>query len=148
MINQKIRDVVKDTLDHLLTEFFHTVSFETGEVPQYQNIHALFIDAGLLIKNSGPTPDVSNISQFIESRQALIDAGELTRFYEGELSETTEIFGNVAHRFSAYEKSGTIKNAPFETRGMISTQFILTPTGWRMSVMAWDDERLGLSIPS
>ena len=148
MINQKNRDVVKDALDHLLTEFFHAVSFETGEIPQYQNIHALFIDSGLLIKNSGPTPEVSNISQFIRLRQALIDAGELTRFYEGELSETTEIFGNVAHRFSAYEKSGTMQSVPFETRGMISTQFILTPAGWRMSVMAWDDERLGLSISS
>ena len=148
MINQKSRDQVNDALGYLLTEFFHAVSFETGEMPQYQNIHALFIDVGLLIKNSGPAPEVSNINQFIESRQALIDAGELTRFHEGELSETTEIFGNVAHRFSAYEKSGTMKDVPFETRGMISTQFILTPAGWRISSMAWDDERPGLSIPS
>ena len=148
MINQKSRDQVNDALGYLLTEFFHAVSFETGEMPQYQNIHALFIDVGLLIKNSGSTPEVSNVSQFIESRQALIDAGELTRFHEGELSETTEIFGNVAHRFSAYEKSGTMKDVPFETRGMISTQFILTPAGWRISSMAWDDERPGLSIPS
>ena len=148
MINQKDRDQVNDALGYLLTEFFHAVSFETGEMPQYKNIHALFIDRGLLIKNSGSTPEVSNINQFIESRQALIDAGELTRFHEGELSETTEIFGNVAHRFSAYEKSGTMKGVPFETRGMISTQFILTPAGWRISSMAWDDERLGLSIPS
>jgi hypothetical protein len=74
-------------------------------------------------------------------------AGELTRFREWELSETTEIFGNVAHRFSAYAKSGTLKGVPFEARGMISTQFVLTPNGWRMSVMAWDDERPGLSIP-
>jgi len=148
MINQKNRGQVKDALGYLLSEFFHAVSFETGEMPQYQNIHALFIDVGLLIKNSGSTPEVSNVSQFIESRQALIDAGELTRFHEGELSETTEIFGNVAHRFSAYEKSGTMKGVPFETRGMISTQFILTPAGWRISSMAWDDERLGLSIPS
>jgi len=148
MVNQKNGDVVKDVLDYPLTEFFHAVSFKTGEKPQYQNIHALFIDSGLLIKNSGPTPEVSNISQFIKIRQALIDSGELTRFYEGELSETTEWFGNVAHRFSAYEKSGTMQSVPFETRGMISTQFILIPAGWRMSVMAWDDERLGLSISS
>ena len=30
---------------------------------------------------------------------------------------------------------------------MISTQFILTREGWKMSAMAWDDERPGLSIP-
>jgi hypothetical protein len=29
---------------------------------------------------------------------------------------------------------------------MISSQFVLTPDGWKMSAMAWDDERPGLSI--
>ena len=77
----------------------------------------------------------------------MVRAGELTRFHEEELSETTAIFGNVAHRFSAYAKSGTLKGVSFEARGMISTQFILTPGGWKMSAMAWDDERPGLSLP-
>jgi hypothetical protein len=130
----------------LFRSFFRAVSFEAGEEPHYENILSLFIEAGLLIKNSGQTPEISSISQFIKPRQVQVDAGELTRFYEGELSETTEIFGNVAHRFSAYEKSGVLKGVPFETRGMISTQFILTPAGWRISAMAWDDERPGLAI--
>jgi hypothetical protein len=29
---------------------------------------------------------------------------------------------------------------------MITTQFAHTPTGWKMSAMAWDDERPGLSM--
>ena len=81
-------------------------------------------------------------------RQASVDAGELTRFHEAEIAETTEVFGNVAHRFSAYVKSGTLNGASFEARGMISTQFILTPVGWRMSSMAWDDERPGVKLPN
>ena len=31
--------------------------------------------------------------------------------------------------------------AAFGANGAISTQFVLTPNGWRMSSMAWDDER-------
>ena len=147
MTNQQNISMVKDELDRLTGEFFRAVSFEAGETPNYKKIHSLFIEAGVLIKNSGSTPEVSSVDQFIEPRQAQVDAGELTGFYEGELSETTEIFGNIAQRFSAYEKSGTIKGVPFEARGMISTQFILTSVGWRMSAMAWDDERPGLSIP-
>ena len=77
----------------------------------------------------------------------MVDAGDLTRFNEAELHLTTELFGNVAHRFSAYAKSGTMKDVPFEARGMISTQFVLTPQGWKISSMAWDDERPGLSVP-
>lgn len=139
---------VKSELDHLMAEFFRAVSIESGQAPPYESIASLFVESGLLIKNSAATPEISTIRQFIEPRQAMVAAGELTRFREAELSDTTEIFGNVAHRFSAYTKSGTLKGVPFEVRGMISTQFILTPTGWRMSAMAWDDERPGLSIPA
>jgi hypothetical protein len=139
-------NAAKLELDRLCVEFFRAVSFEAGDSPAYENIHTLFIESGLLVKNTGSVPEISTISQFIEPRQTLVRSGELTRFREWELSETTEIFGNVAHRFSVYAKSGTMKGVPFEVRGMISTQFILTPAGWKMSAMAWDDERAGLSI--
>ena len=145
-MNQPDRTVVKAELDRLTTEFFRAVSFEEGETPPLENILGLFIEAGLLIKNVSSKPEISTVSQFIEPRQASVRSGELTRFNEAELSETTEIFGNVAHRFNSYAKSGTIKGIPFSARGMISTQFILTPAGWKISAMAWDDERPGLSI--
>ena len=140
--------VTNAELERLSSEFFRAVSFEHGESPPYSVIRDLFIERGLLIKNTGTTPEISSIDQFIEPRQAMVDAGDLTRFNEAELHQTTELFGNVAHRFSAYEKSGTMKGVPFEARGMISTQFVLTPQGWKMSSMAWDDERPGLSVPS
>ena len=147
MNDQPNHDAVKRELKHLTAGFFRAVTFEAGEAPSYASIHELFIEAGLLIKNSGATPEIASVSQFIEPRQASVTAGELTRFHEAELSETTEIFGNIAHRFSAYIKSGTLKGVPFEARGLISTQFVLTPAGWKMSAMAWDDERPGLTLP-
>jgi hypothetical protein len=146
-MNSTDRDAVKAELDKLTAEFFRAVSFEEGATPPYEKLHALFIEAGLLVKNSGATPEISTVSQFIEPRRANVRSGELTSFNETELSESTHIFGNVAHRFSAYAKSGTLKSIPFAARGMISTQFVLTPSGWKISAMAWDDERPGLSIP-
>ena len=139
---------VKLELDRLTAEFFRAVSFEAGGAPQYANIHALFIERGLLIKNVSSIPEISSVDEFIRPRQAMVDAGSLTRFHEAEMSETTVLFGNVAHRFSVYEKSGTQGGKPFKAKGMISTQFVNTPDGWRMSAMAWDDERPGLSIAS
>jgi len=136
----------KHELDRLMDAFFRAVSFDAGERPAYQ-ISTLFIEMGLLIKNSSATPEISSVAQFIEPRLALVSSGALTSFRELELSAITECFGNVAHRFSLYTKFGTLNGAPFEGRGMISTQFIMTPAGWKISVMAWDDERPGLSIP-
>jgi hypothetical protein len=145
-MNQYDRGVVKTELDRLTNEFFRAVSFEEGGSPSFENIHTLFIETGLLIKNTASKPEISTVTQFIEPRQTSVRSGELTRFNEAELLETTEIFGSVAHRFSSYTKSGTMKDVPFVARGMISTQFILTPAGWKISAMAWDDERPGLSI--
>lgn len=146
-MNHATHSLVKAELDRLTFEFFRAVSFETGEAPPYRKIAALFIERGLLIKNSGPAPEISSVREFIEPRQAMVSSGELTRFRELELSETTHIFGNVAHRFSAYSKDGTMKGVAFEGRGMICTQFVLTPAGWKISFMAWDDERAGLAVP-
>lgn len=138
---------IKAELDRLTMEFFGAVSFRDGETPAYDSIHSLFIERGLLIKNVGATLEISTVREFIAPRQAMFSRGELTSFREEELSEVTQVFGNVAHRFSAYAKAGTMNGAAFAARGMISTQFVLTPAGWRMSAMAWDDERPGLSLP-
>ena len=134
-------------LKRLTSEFFAAVSFEAGKRPSYERIHGLFVAGGLLIKNSGSAPEISTVHQFIEPRQASVESGELTQFSEVEISGVTQVFGNVAHRFSAYAKSGALKSAVFRARGMVSTQFVLTPAGWRISAMAWDDERPGVSLP-
>ena len=127
MTIQRTDALVKDVLDRLTANFFRAVTFDEGETPPYDSIYALFIESGLLIRNTGATPEISTVREFIEPRAAMVRAGELTRFREVELSETTVVFGNVAHRFSAYAKSGPMNCVPFEGRGMISSQFVLTP---------------------
>ena len=136
----------EDELAALTAGFFDAVSFAPGERPDYEAIRDLFIAQGLLIKNIGE-PEIATVDEFIAPRQALVDSGELTEFEEGELAHRTEVFGNVAHRMSTYSKTGVQDGVRFEARGVISTQFVFTPSGWRMSAMAWDDERPGLVMP-
>ena len=137
----------EDALAALTAEFFDAVSFEPGERPAYDAIRDLFIDQGLLIKNVGE-PEIATVDEFIAPRQALVDSGALTEFEEIELAHRNEVFGNVAHRMSTYAKRGVQGGVRFEARGVISTQFVFTPSGWRMSAMAWDDERPGLAMPN
>ncbi len=134
-------------LSRLTGDFFTAVSFDEGDRPPYARLHDLFIDGGLLIRNSGAEPEISTVEAFIAPRQAMVDSGALTAFREFETAEITEVFGNIGHRFSTYGKRGTSGGVSFEGAGIISTQFVCTPAGWRMSVMAWDDERPGLEIP-
>ena len=128
-------------LARLAAAFFAAVSFEEGGTPGYDAIGDLFIDAGLLIRNTGDAPEVTTVEEFIAPRAQLVASGALTSFYEGELEAVNQTFGTVAHRWCTYEKRGVQNGSSFEARGAISIQFVLTPEGWRMSSMAWDDER-------
>ena len=145
MAGSTLSDITGE-IDRLAAAFFRAVSFEVGEAPLYWEIPGLFIEQGLLIKNVGPEPEISSVQQFIAPREELVRSGKLTRFHEHEISESTVIFGNVAHRFSVYAKSGTSVGVSFSTQGAVSTQFVRTPGGWKMSSMAWDDERPGLAV--
>ncbi|HEY7340618.1 MAG TPA: hypothetical protein VH591_07045 [Ktedonobacterales bacterium] len=137
----------KREIDALTAAFFRAVSFEEGAQPTYTDLYDLFIESGHIIKNSGPAPEVFTVRQFVEARQKSADSGEILRFKEAEIAEVTEIFGNVAHRLSIYEKHGVSGEAEIDGRGIISIQFISTPAGWKISAMAWDDERPGLTLP-
>jgi hypothetical protein len=131
----------------LMGKFLRAVSFEHGQQPSYGDLANLFIPGARLIRNSGASPEISTVEEFVRSRQDAVDSGELTSFEETELRETTELFGNIAHRFSPYAKRGMTRGGPIDVKGAISTQFIRTPEGWRISSMAWDDERPGLELP-
>ena len=123
-----------------LTEsFFQAVSFEKGHIPAYGRIRSLFIQGGKLINNSSEVPEIWTVEGFIASRRKLVDSGALVCFEEVETRATVEVFGRVAHRLSAYEKRGTREGRSIAGGGLISTQFILTLGGWKMSSMAWDD---------
>lgn len=134
-------------LKAVIEEFFQAVSFETGQRPAYARIRDLFIDDGKLIRNSGERPEISSVGDFIAAREQAFTSGALTSFEEAEIKGTTEVFGNVAHRLSTYTKRGTMHGEAIEGAGVISTQLIRTPAGWKISSMAWDDERPGLSLP-
>lgn len=136
-----------DRLTAVLRQFFQAVSFEEGGRPAYAALHDLFIHGGKLIATSGPTPDVASVDGFIAPRQRAVDSGELAWFREAEIDGVSAAFGNVAHRLSRYRKEGRRNGVDFAGRGVISTQFVRTPAGWRISAMAWDDERPGLILP-
>jgi len=131
----------------VLEAFLAAVSFPPGGRPEYDAIRDLFIDGGVLVKNSGDVPEISTVDEFIEPRRKQVDSGELVSFEEVEISHLTDVFGNVGHRLSSYAKRGEIGGVAIDVRGVILTQFIRTPDGWRITSMAWDDERPGLVIP-
>jgi hypothetical protein len=124
----------------VMTRFLRAVSFKAGDRPAYDELATLFDSGARLIRAGSDAPEISSLDEFVRARQRAIDAGELTSFDETELAHLTQRFRNVAHRFSSYAKRGTTNHGSIDLRGAISTQFIRTEAGWRISSMAWADE--------
>jgi hypothetical protein len=120
---------------------------KNGAKPQLALIHDLFIKDGLIIKNSGTVPEIYDLEQFIRPRERILNDGTLTEFEEHEVQARTLTFGNIAQRIAIYSKSGILSGQPFQARGIKTAQLVRTPDGWRISALAWDDEREGFAVP-
>ena len=137
----------KQKIDLIIKDFFNLFITKENEEIDLQKIYKLFILQGIIIKNCESTPEINSLHEFIEPREKLLNSGELKDFYEEEIYEETNIFGNIAQRFSVYKKVGLMNDEPFEAKGMKVFQFIKINDVWKITSMAWDDEREGFSIP-
>jgi hypothetical protein len=136
-----------EAIDRVIGEFMGLFCNKNGAKPQLALIHDLFIKDGLIIKNCGPVPEVFNLEQFIRPRERILNDGTLAEFEEAEVCARTQVFGNIAQRLAIYRKSGILSGQPFQARGIKTTQLVRTPEGWRISALAWDDEREGFAVP-
>ena len=67
---------------------------------------------------------------------------EANDFYEVETSRRIDLFGNIAHVWSAYEARRSPNDADVERRGINSIQLFRDPErGWRIIHMIWDNAR-------
>lgn len=130
---------VQAELDRLMAVFVGAFTNTGDRRPDLGVIRDVFIPQGRIIANVGDEPVIYDLDAFIEPRQKMLTDGTLTEFSEWEVTERTEIFGSIAHRFSAYRKSGFHNGRWFEGSGHKTTQFVRTPSGWKMSSLAWDD---------
>ena len=109
-------------------------------------LRAVFISEAVIVRTGGGEPAVYGFDSFIAPRQALLSGGTLIDFSEWELRGRTEVFGDIAHHFGSYAKAGVQDGIPFAARGMKTLQLVRTSAGWRISAVAWDDERDGVEI--
>ncbi|MER6628824.1 DUF4440 domain-containing protein [Streptomyces sp. NPDC000987] len=129
----------KTEIDAVTAEFFGAFDNRGGKVADVARIRRLVLPNGVIVK-SGPEFTVYTVEEFIEPRRRLLTDGRLVEFSEWEVSERTEIAGDIASRFSGYRKSGVLDGEPYEGGGTKTIQFVRTPDGWRITAFAWYDQ--------
>ena len=141
------RPLAHPEIDALIARFFSAFSNKGGKIAQLELIFETCIAEAVIIKNSGMVPEVFSLDSFIEPRRLLLQNGDLLDFEEYELQSRTQVLGRIAQRTSLYRKSGLLNGTPFTCRGVKSFQLINTASGWKISALAWDDERDGFIVP-
>jgi hypothetical protein len=137
----------KTALDVLAARMYAAFRNENGAVPDLDILRDVFLPDCVIAKMVEPAVQVQGLDDFIEQRRPLLRDGRLVGFSEWETDERTWICGNIASRCSLYAKSGVLDGVRFDTRGIKNMQFVKLEGQWRISALAWDDERDGLAIP-
>lgn len=127
-------------IDELTTRFFALFTNANGISPSVKRITELFISNGMIINNTSGKPAIYNLQEFIAPREEKLNDGTLTDFSEGEIFHKTEVFGNIAQRFSFYTKSGKLNRESFSSNGIKTIQFVKVNEQWKISSVVWCDE--------
>ena len=129
----------KTAIDNIVKIFFGIFT-NTNQQPDWAIINTVCIPETIIIKKTGTEEAVYNLDSFIEPRRKILTDGTLTNFEESETGEETLIIGNIAQRFSTYQKSGYLNGKYFKEYGSKLFQFIKTKKGWQITSLVWEDD--------
>lgn len=86
-----------------------------------------------------PAMKAMSLEDYARDTQPFFDSNA---FYEIETERRIDLFGNIAHVWSAYEARSDLGDAELERRGINSIQLFRHPDhGWRIVAMIWDNAR-------
>jgi hypothetical protein len=137
----------REALDLLTADLYAAISFRPGQEPNLEKLKSIFLLPGRLINNNAPAPVVWDVRDFSETYREQIASGAVQSFMEEEITDRTELFGNVAHRFSTYQARFRGEPAEAVVRGINSIQFLKTENVWRVASILWNDETEGRPLP-
>lgn len=140
-MNSEIANSDKQEIDNITGQFFALFT-NTDHQPNWEMIHTICIAETIIIKKTDLTEMVYNITSFVTPRKKILSDGTLTHFCEKEIEEETKITGNIAQRFSKYEKSGYLNGKYFKEYGNKFFQFIKTLQGWKINSLIWEDDKI------
>jgi Rieske Fe-S protein len=129
-------------IDHITKVFFDIFNNTNQKEPDWTIINHVCIPETIIIKKSDTSEVVYNLDSFIDPRRKILTDGTLTDFQESEINEETKIIGNIAQRFSKFQKYGYLNGNYFKEYGNKFFQFIKTNHGWKINSLIWEDDKI------
>ena len=137
------------SIDAIIAALYDVISGPAGQNRDWNRFRSLFTAGARLIiaapSREGRVPARSmSVEEYVTGADPML---KRDGFWEREIANRVERYGNVAHVFSTYESRRTSPDsAPF-SRGINSIQLITNGERWWVVTILWDFERPGNPIP-
>lgn len=118
---------------------YEGISFNKGQMPNFELLASQFMPDGLFINNKGESPIVKSVPDYISMIEENINAGNIKSIKEIELCNHVEVCGNVAQIKSEYELRFEGKVGSATRYGVNLFQLVKQGDKWLISSMCWDD---------
>lgn len=127
------------SIGEVVSEFYDAFDNRKGRDPDYVSFSLHFAEGSVIGKRTDAGVEIWSLREFWEPRSELLTSGRLTEFHEWETKSETSIFNGIAIRYSSYQKNGSLDGRPYRGEGTKCFQFALTPEGWRITHVLWED---------
>ena len=126
-------------INQLITEFFQSFDNRRGCICSFDDFKSRFVEGAKIGNRTSEALNIWSLSEFWTPREELLSGGGLCNFHEWETKSNTSIIKGLSSRESFYEKDGVFDNSPYKGTGVKFFQLALTPDGWRISHLIWED---------
>ncbi len=138
----------REQIHGLITELYALVSGPGEKQRDWAREAELFMSQAHMIRTNvdaagNTSPEIIRAADYAENFERKMAGRD---FFEVEIHNVVEVFGNIAHAFSTYEAYEDAEGTRFLKRGINSIQFYRVDGEWKIAGMVWDDERPGLTI--
>ncbi len=137
------------SVDAVLKALYESITFAEGKAPDLSRFRNLFAAEATCIRvNKDQGVDRMTVDSFILSFRERIKSGTLKSFHESELARKTQLFGQMAHVFSTYQKGLNVTDSNQMIGGINSIQLFYDGGRWWIGSLMWMDERPEMPIPT
>lgn len=136
------------TVEFVIAAFYGSISFRSGEQPNWGYLRALFVPDALIAQLGPEQPGVWDRDGYISVLQRSFDEGFLTEALEGEIARRTNSYGNIVHIFSTYESRFTEDGSDSVTRGINSFHLARIDNRWYITSLHFAEESDEYPLPA
>lgn len=140
--------MISDDINQTITNLYDAIGHDGDDHPDWEMFQSVFVEGANLMDVKDTTLYRYTIEEYIDAYRTDVEAGNYSFITEYELTNTGDVYANIAQVFSTY--AATIVPTDSDTlkkRGINSIQLMRGDGMWKITSIIWYDETDKYPIP-